>query len=146
MIKKILAAMLTLTLVFSPAGASVFVDHNHTNTASAKSYKSGKRSFNSNRSNFQNNNRSNYQRNNRSYNSPSKSNSFRKGGFVRGMLFGGLAGMLFGGLLGHLGGFGAIFGLLVNVIAILIIIMIISKIFSLFRRNRRPEDRDSWRR
>ena len=60
MMKKVLAAFLTLSLALAPVGGFVFQDNS--TYVSAKSYKSGKKSFNSgttnNNSNFQNNNNS----------------------------------------------------------------------------------------
>ena len=60
MMKKVFAALLTLSLALTPVGGFVFQDHG--NYVSAKSYKSGKKSFNSgttnNNSNIQNNNSS----------------------------------------------------------------------------------------
>ena len=54
--KKILSALLTAALVFSPVGNVVF--HNDTTTVEAKSYKSGKKSFNRNNNTTNNNNSS----------------------------------------------------------------------------------------
>ena len=59
MMKKIMAALLTITLAFSPVGAYVFQDHSE--SADARGYKSGKRSFNNNNSNNNTNNNSNFQ-------------------------------------------------------------------------------------
>ena len=44
--KKILSAVLTAALIFTPVGSVVFQDQ--PTTVEAKSYKSGKKSFNSN--------------------------------------------------------------------------------------------------
>ena len=44
--KKILSAVLTAALIFTPIGSVVFQDQ--PTTVEAKSYKSGKKSFNSN--------------------------------------------------------------------------------------------------
>ena len=45
--KKILSAVLTAALIFTPVGSVVFQDQ--PTTVEAKSYKSGKKSFNSNK-------------------------------------------------------------------------------------------------
>ena len=50
--KKLLAAILTVTLALTPVGSYVFQDYS--TSADAKSYKSGKRSFNSNQNNNNN--------------------------------------------------------------------------------------------
>ena len=70
--KKLLAALLTVTLALTPVGGYVFQDQ-ATSSADAKSYKSGKRSFNTNQNNnnsfFQNKNtnKSDATTNNKSY-------------------------------------------------------------------------------
>ena len=52
--KKILSAVLTAALIFTPIGSVVFQDQ--PTTVEAKSYKSGKKSFNSNNNSTNNNN------------------------------------------------------------------------------------------
>ncbi|WP_315969829.1 hypothetical protein [Bacillus testis] len=152
MMKKVLAAFLTLSLALSPLGSYVFQDQDH--HASAKSYKSGKRGFNSNNggiSNFQNNKKTTNQQNSVTNKDKTKNNQTntastkRGGGFMKGMLFGGLAGMLFGGLFGNMGAFGALLGLVVNVLAIVVLISIVVKIISLFTNKRRREEDRTWR-
>jgi predicted lipid-binding transport protein (Tim44 family) len=56
-------------------------------------------------------------------------------GFMKGLLFGGLAGLLLGGLFGD-GIFGAILGLLINVLAIGVIIFLAVKIFRIIKKKR----------
>ena len=154
--KKLAAALFAATLAFSTVGPIVMDSHQGTITAEAKGYKSGKRGFNSNGSSNNNslfsnksNTNSNTQDNkNSSFNNKSTTANptTKKGGFLKGMMVGGLAGMLFGGMLGHMGAMGNLFGLLINVIAILALIMIVMKIFQMFKRNkRRDEDRNTWR-
>lgn len=154
--KKLAAALFAATLAFSTVGPIV-VDHNDT-TVEAKSYKSGKRGFNTNGSSNNNslfsnksntNTNSNSQVNkNSTFNNKSLTNpTTKKGGFLKGMMLGGLAGMLFGGMLGHMGAMGNLFGFLVNIIAILVLLMLVMKIFQMFRGNKkREEDRNIWRR
>ena len=52
-LKKLVAALLTATLVFSSVGSFVFNDQS--TTVEAKSYKSGKKSFNTNNNSTNNN-------------------------------------------------------------------------------------------
>lgn len=59
--KKIFAAILTAALVFSPVGTTIFQDQ--VSTVEAKSYKSGKKGVNFNKSTTNNNNQSNVQNN-----------------------------------------------------------------------------------
>ena len=63
---------------------------------------------------------------------------FGGGGFMKGMMLGGLAGMLFGGMFANMGGFGQILGLLVNIAAILAIFMVIRAAWTYIRNNKKP--------
>lgn len=146
--KKLLAALLTISIAFTPVGGFVFQDFD--NTVSAKSYKSGKKSFNSgnNNSNFQNNKKDNTEDrvSNKAKNDQKQKGSVvknNKGGFMKGILFGGLAGLLLGGLLTNMGPLGAIVGLLINVIAVVAIFVIIRKIYTLIKNKRKEEN--AWR-
>lgn len=95
MVKKLLAAFIALAVVFSPVGGSLI--HDGSNVASAKGYKSGKRSFDSGSNNqsslFKNNNSNSVKQNNTSKNSSSKSTaaSSKRGGLMKGLLMGGIA-------------------------------------------------------
>ena len=144
--KKILSVLLTAALVFSPVGNVVF--HNDTTTVEAKSYKSGKKSFNRNNNTTNNNNFSNFQQNKKSNTTnnattTTKRGFFSGGGFMRGLMIGGLAGMLFGGLFANMGFMGDLLGLFINLIAIFVVIALIRKIFSFFKNNKK--DPDPWR-
>ena len=145
--KKILAALLTITLVFSPIGNFVFQDEV---TTEAKSYKSGKKSFNSGNNFNSNNNNSLFQNNKKdsTNKSTTKQNTNNKGGFMsgglmKGLMLGGLAGLLFGGLLGNLGILGSLLGLVVNGLAIVFLIFVAAKIFSFFKR--KNEESKAWK-
>jgi len=147
MMKKLLTAVLTLGLIFSPVGNVVF--HDQTTTVEAKSYKSGKRSFNTNNSNTNTNTNTNSffqkkQTNNTTANTKSNRGFFSGGGLMRGLMIGGLAGLLFGGLFANMGILGSILGLIVNVLAIVILISVIRKIFVYFKKKKR-EEADNWR-
>ena len=144
--KKILSILLTAALVFSPVGNVVF--HNDTTTVEAKSYKSGKKSFNRNNNTTNNNNSSNFQQNKKSNTTnnattTTKRGFFSGGGFMRGLMIGGLAGMLFGGLFANMGFMGDLLGLFINLIAIFVVIALIRKIFSFFKNNKK--DPNPWR-
>ncbi|TCP29307.1 hypothetical protein EV207_111111 [Scopulibacillus darangshiensis] len=143
MMKKIVAALTVLTFLFTPVGNVIF--HDDTTTASAKGYRSGIKSFNtnkgSNKSIFQNKSQTNKQKSNSLFQNRKTS---KKGGLMKGLLYGGLAGLLFGSLLGNLGGLGSILGLMVNIFAIIAVISIIRMIFTSFRKKRRRED-PTWR-
>jgi predicted lipid-binding transport protein (Tim44 family) len=142
--KKILSAILTLGLIFSPIGSAVFQDQ--TTTVEAKSYKSGKRSFNNNNSNnnsfFQKKNTNDTKTN--STKSTNKTGGMFSGGLMRGLMVGGLAGLLFGSLFANMGMLGSILGFVINLFAIVILINVIRKIFTFFK-NKKKEEANHWR-
>ncbi|TYR80671.1 hypothetical protein FZC66_09880 [Priestia megaterium] len=156
MFKKVLAAFVTLTIMFSPVGGALVQDG--ANVASAKGYKSGKRSFDSGNSNqpslFKNNNNSNTNSNSsvNKQNATKKSASSstatksKRGGLMKGLLFGGLAGLMFGSLLGNLGALGAVIGFFINTLVIVALILLVVKLFQSVKRNKRKEQEvNSWR-
>lgn len=67
-----------------------------------------------------------------------KGGAFSGGGFLKGLMVGGLAGLLFGSLLGT-GFFGQMFGLLLNVLAILALFMLVRAVFFRIRNRRQPQ-------
>ncbi|RFU60121.1 preprotein translocase subunit Tim44 [Bacillus sp. V59.32b] len=141
--KKLLTAMLTLSIAFTPVGSFVFDGTD--NVASAKSYKSGKRSFNTNPSSPAQNNKA--ESNSFTRKSPNNNSTFnRSGGLMRGILYGGIAGMLLGGLLGNMGALGGFIGLLINVLAVVVIISLARSIFRMLKNKRREQDDNPWKR
>ncbi|MEH7475837.1 hypothetical protein V7158_29475 [Priestia megaterium] len=136
--KKILIAVaLIFSLSLSPLAE--YISYHDDYNANARSYRrSGKRSFNRQPSVRQNEPRSNFsnRRNGTVNRGVTRSN---RGGFARGLLYGGLAGLLFGGLLGHMGALGGIFGLLINILAIVLVINLILRFFRSSRRD------NNWR-
>ncbi|TGA96173.1 hypothetical protein E4665_16370 [Sporolactobacillus shoreae] len=145
MIKKLMAAFLALALIFSPAGDYVFhQDHQ----VSAKGYRSGIKSFSPNKgSGFNSPIGSRQQKSYQGFGNSMR--GFTSGGFMKGMIFGGLSGLLFGSLLSHFGGFGMMAGFLINILAIIAIIALIRYLFvSIADRSRRrkAEESDQWKR
>ncbi|MDD9148524.1 hypothetical protein OYT88_08190 [Sporolactobacillus sp. CQH2019] len=149
MMKKMMAALLALALIFTPAGNFAF--HFADNPVSAKGYHSGVKSFNTSKSGgtkslFQNKQQGTKQ--NSATTAPA-TKSFTGGGFMRGMIFGGLSGLLFGSLISHFGGLGMIAGFLFNVLVIVAAIVLIRYLLAaLFSRSRkkRAERSDPWKR
>lgn len=158
--KQLTALFLAMTLIFSSVGSTLlFSDDNH---VEAKSYKSGKKSFNSSPNN---NNNSNIQKdantnqntttnkNTADQNSTKKNNTdtqkskggFSAGGLMKGLLIGGLAGLLFGSLFGDMGLIGSILGLLINGAAIALVVFLLVKIFKMITRKKQSEVSDSWK-
>jgi predicted lipid-binding transport protein (Tim44 family) len=66
---------------------------------------------------------------------------FSGGGFMKGMLIGGIAGMLFGGMFGNMGALGNIFGFLINILAIYFLFVIIRRIVVYFINRRKTADK-----
>jgi predicted lipid-binding transport protein (Tim44 family) len=127
-LSKLIAIFVAGFLVFSPIGDVVFQEQPQT----VEAKKRGGGGFAPKSGINKNNNIQDRQSNtNRSNNSPAQTN--RGGGFMRGLMLGGLAGMLFGGLLGGWGILGSLLGMLINIGAILLIVWLIVKVFKRFR-------------
>jgi predicted lipid-binding transport protein (Tim44 family) len=144
MFKKLFSAMLVLTILFTPIGGFMLGDH--LTTVSAKGYKSGKKSFNSNTNN---NSPSLFKKDDTQQKSSTTTKNSttakpKMGGIMKGLFLGGLAGLLLGGLLSNLGILGSIIGLFINVLAIIAVIFIIRKLFTLFKKKRKSEDDTVW--
>jgi predicted lipid-binding transport protein (Tim44 family) len=143
--KKLLAAFLVTTLLFTPIGNFVFQDHS--TTAEAAKYRSGKRSFNNN-SNTTNKNSffQNKKADTTKKSSATTAPKYKPSGLMKGLMLGGLAGLLFGSLFANMGFLGSILGLLINVMAIFILISVIRGIFVYFKEKKKKEDPNPWRR
>jgi hypothetical protein len=63
------------------------------------------------------------------------------GGFMKGLMLGGLAGFLFGGLLGSLGAFGELLGLMVNVLAIYLLFVLGRTLYRNYKERQAAERR-----
>lgn len=153
--KKLSAIFIAFTLAFSSVGAVIpFMDD--AETAEAKSYKSGKKSFKSNpgstnNNNIQNNdngtvNKSTTTNTNKSTNPSANKGGFFSGGLMKGLFVGGLAGLLFGSLFADMGFLGNILGFAINAAAIIFIVFICIKIYQMIKRNKNKEVTDNWKR
>lgn len=152
---KILSAIvLACTLVFSSVGSVILFDGDQ--IAEAKSYKSGKKSFNSNNSgsnNIQNNdgtgtssvNKATTNNNKTTGTTATNKGGFFGGGLMRGLFIGGLAGLLFGSLFSDMGLIGNLLGFLINAAAIVFIVFICIKIYQMMKRKKDKEVSDSWK-
>ena len=144
--KKLLAALLVITLLVSPIGNYVFNDHT---TAEANRYNSGKKNFNTNNDSKINN--SNIQKKkedstpNKSNTATNKKGGFTSGGLMKGLFIGGLAGLLFGSLFANMGILGSILGFAINALAIIFLVVIIRKIFELLKKRKEKEAINPWR-
>ncbi|MCD7035505.1 hypothetical protein LRR81_14765 [Metabacillus sp. GX 13764] len=123
--KKLLSAFIVFTLLFSPAGN--FISFNQDHTVSAKGFRSGG-GFKSPSMFKQKKSYNNYNKF-RAYRKPASST---RGSFMRGLFFGGLTGLLFGSMFSHMGAFGSLLGLMVNIIGLFILFYIIRKLFRTF--------------
>ncbi|WP_445489110.1 hypothetical protein [Niallia sp. 03133] len=140
--KKLFAAFLTLTLLFSPVGSVIF--HDQTSTVEAKSYKSGKKSFNQSNSNTNSYFQKKKTNNTNSSTTSKAKKGFFSGGLMRGLMVGGIAGLLFGSLFANMGMLGSLLGFIINIIAIMFVFGIIRKAFSYFKAKKRQEA-NTWR-
>lgn len=147
--KYFATAFLALALVFTGFG-SVLINGDDVQVE-AKSYKSGKKGFNSNdnNSNIQKNNNdqnSSTNNNNQSKNdtTPANKGGFSAGGLMKGLFIGGLAGLLFGSLFGDMGMLGSILGFLINAAAIAVIIFLCIKIYQVMTRKKKKEETTRW--
>jgi predicted lipid-binding transport protein (Tim44 family) len=139
MLKKLMVVITTLTFAFTILGFGL------ADNASAKGYRSIKRSYSPPSHQIQTPKKSQ----SNSYNSTTKnpksfftnksfSNKRGGGSFVKGMLLGGLGGYLMGHMFGSaFGGFGSIVAPFINIIFFIGILMIIWRVFrSIFRPRR----------
>jgi predicted lipid-binding transport protein (Tim44 family) len=144
--KKLLSALIALTIVMSSIGSVILNDHS--TTVEAKGYKSGKKNFNPSQNNFTKPKVDKKQEENNSFNKSSKTTStkggFFSGGLMRGLFVGGIAGLLFGSLFANMGILGSVLGFLINMLAIIFIVSMIRKIFSLLKTNREKEKANPW--
>lgn len=138
-----MAALLMMTLIFSPIGNFVF---NDSTVAEAKRYKSGKKSFNTDKQSTPT--QSNIQKDKETKKADtqknSQSGSANKGGLMKGLLVGGLAGLLFGSLFANMGMLGSILGFMINALAIVFLFVIIRKVFGLLQAKKKDEDAKPW--
>lgn len=147
-LKKIVSALLAVTLIMSPIGSIIFNDD--VSTVEAKGYKSGKKNFNTT-NNYnkpqvekKKEDTSSLNKSTNSTNNTAKKGGFFSGGLMKGLFIGGLAGLLFGSLFANMGVLGSILGLMVNVLAIVLIIGIVRKIFTMLKDKKQKEDINPW--
>ncbi|GEN82530.1 hypothetical protein SLU01_08420 [Sporosarcina luteola] len=145
--KKLMSALIALTIVMSPIGSIVLNDH--ATTVEAKRYKSGKKNFNTNQNNFTTPKKAEKKQDeNNSLSKTTKPASskggFFSGGLMRGLFIGGVAGLLFGSLFANMGMLGSILGFMINMLVIVFAISIIRKIFMLLKAKKEKEDVNPW--
>lgn len=142
MFKKLFSATLVLALLFTPAGNFFLGDQPA--AVSAKGYKSGKKSFNSNTNSPSLIKKDDTQQKSSTTAKDGTTTKPKTGGIMKGLLMGGIAGLLLGSLLSNLGILGSIIGLLINIFAIFALIFIIRKLFTYFRNKRKTEEDSLW--
>lgn len=148
-LKKLVSALLAVTLIMSPIGNTLFTDD--ASTVQAKGYKSGKKNFNPTNNynkpvvDKKKEDTSSFSKSTNKPNNTAKKGGFFSGGLMKGLFIGGLAGLLFGSLFANMGILGSILGLMVNVLAIVLVIGIVRKIFALIKeKKQQKEDRNPW--
>lgn len=145
--KNIFAMILAATLFLSPT-AMQFVTNDQP-VAEAKRIKSGKGGFNMNNNKQQPSKSVNKEQQKNNVNSKSNTKipaaTKSKGGFMGGLMMGGIAGLLFGGMLANMGALGPIIGMLLNVLVIVAVIGLLLKLIRfLFKKNPPKEDKRQW--
>lgn len=110
-------------------------------------YKSGKKTFNNNVTpNKSDSNLNSTKTPGATSKNTATGTGARGGGFMSGLMFGGLAGLLFGSMFDGLGAFGAILGFMVNMLAIVALIGIVFAAFTYIKNSRRHQDSNQWKR
>lgn len=149
--KKIISILTAVVILMTPVGSQMvnFVTPDSyqasaVKTVSAKvrggGYRSTNRSYNTNSNKVKTNSTktaANKAATNKAVTANKAKAKSRFGGFLGGMMLGGLAGMLFGGLLANMGGFGNIIGMIVNILAILVILRLVIMLISRMRKNKK---------
>lgn len=145
--KKLIAALLAVTLILSPVGNLIF--QGATITAEAKSYKSGKKSYNAPSKPAPSQIEKKKEDSaipNKATSTPTKKGGFFSGGsLMKGLFVGGLAGLLFGSLFANMGILGSVLGFAINMLAIFFLIFLIRKVFTLLTEKKKKEDVNPWR-
>ena len=150
--KKFISVFIAFSVIFSSVGTSLLFMED--SSVEAKSYKSGKKTFNTNQNNFQNktttdkatkNDSTSTNKNSTSATNNTKKGGFLSGGLMKGLFIGGLAGLLFGSLFGDMGMLGSLLGLIINAFAIIVIVLLCVKIVQFFKRKKdKDEDNRRW--
>ncbi|GGE61668.1 hypothetical protein [Priestia taiwanensis] len=140
MFKKIMVICTAFMLVFATVS---FVS---VGTVDAKSYKSGKKSYDSKpKQNNSNVNKKEDSNVNAKKTTPETTKS-SKGGFMKGMLLGGLGGLLLGSLFSGMGMFGEILAFMVNALLMAGIVLIAIRIFKHFKNKRKKKvEEAAWK-
>jgi predicted lipid-binding transport protein (Tim44 family) len=141
MFKKIMVVFTAFMLVFASVGF-LSVD-----TADAKGYKSGKKSYDSKSTQTDKSKVDKKEDNNvnakKTTPETAKSN---KGGFMKGMLLGGLGGLLLGSLFADMGILGSILAFMVNALVMAGIVLIAIRIFKHFKDKRKKKvEEAAWK-
>ncbi|MFY0543613.1 hypothetical protein [Brevibacillus sp. H7] len=139
--KKWIMLLIAFVLVLAPNGMG------YDQADAKKSYKSGPKPFDSNTTPNKTDSHVNSSTPNNTT-SPVKNTSAAapgKGGFIKGLLFGGLAGLLFGSLFSDLGILGAIFGFFLNVLAVWAVVILMRKAYTYFKNQRKKQEWNAWK-
>lgn len=151
--KKIISILTAVVILMTPVGSQMInlvtpdsYQASAVKTVSAKmrggGYRSTNRSYNTNSNKVKTNSTktaANKAATNKAVTANKAKAKSRFGGFLGGMMLGGLAGMLFGGLLANMGGFGNIIGMIINILAILVILRLVIMLVSRMRQNKKAQ-------
>ena len=141
MMKKFIGFLTALMLMFA---AISFISPD---SAEAKGYKSGRKSYSPTQ------NETVVQKKDSTVNSSkvqqdskAPATAKKSGGFLKGMLLGGIGGLLLGSLFAGLGPIGAILAFFVNMMLMVGIVMIGFKLFKHWKKKKRQQEMEAWRR
>lgn len=140
MMKKFIGFLTAFMLMFA---AISFISPD---SAEAKGYKSGRKSYSPTQ------NETVVQKKDSTVNSSkvqqdSKAPAAKKsGGFLKGMLLGGIGGLLLGSLFAGLGPIGSILAFFVNMMLMAGIVMIGIKLFKHWKKKKKQQEMEAWRR
>lgn len=136
--KKWLILLMAFAIVIAPVGFG----HDQVEAKKLGGYKSGVKSFNKNVTPNKSNSNLN---SNKTPGATTPKAPATGGGFMRGLMFGGLAGLLFGSMFDGLGAFGAILGFMVNMLLIVALIGVVVAAFTYIKNSRRNQDTNGWK-
>ncbi|MCJ8012588.1 hypothetical protein MUG84_12685 [Paenibacillus sp. KQZ6P-2] len=139
--KKWTMIIMAFTIFFA---ISLPADSVDAKRSSGGSYRSGSKGFTNTpkKSPTTDNVKKSTNTNNSTSGTTAKRGFFSGGGFMKGLMMGGIAGMLFGGLFSNMGFFGNILGLLINLLAIYVVVSLVIAGVRAFKNRRKPDTRD----
>ncbi|WP_416826393.1 hypothetical protein [Ectobacillus polymachus] len=136
--KKIIAILTAFAFIFATFSFT------SSNVAEAKGYSSGKGSYSPSKNQTVNRSQNSSTQQSNQAKSTNTTPTSNKGGFMKGILLGGLGGFLMGSLFSHLGPVGTGLALLVNLLLFAGVIMLMVNLFKAYQKRRKEQE--AWKR